>query len=74
MDNRSIATFIETSKSLMNSVIIVCLVKVQAKKNASTLNTLTRKGGDQGKEVGIKSSLSRRVIETNGKHMACHFT
>ena len=63
MDNRSIAAFIETNQESILSQY-VCPVKVRAKKNASTLNILTRQGGDLGKEVGIKSSFSRRVIKS----------
>ena len=58
----------------MNSGIICSSRKgaeAEVKKNLPTLNMLQEKGPDQGKEVGLKSSFSLRVIETTGKHVAC---
>ena len=39
MDNRSIAAFIETNRTRMNSVIICLPSKVRAKKNAKRNDT-----------------------------------
>ena len=36
MNNRSIAAFIKTNRTRMNSVTIFCPVKVRAKKNAKS--------------------------------------
>ena len=58
MDNRSIAAFIETKRTKMNSVII-CLPSKGAgrEKRTSTKYTTEKKWTDQGKEVGVKRSF-----------------
>ena len=70
MDNRSIAAFFKQTKQEW-ILLYVRPEKVRGKKNVPTLNILQEKGADQGKEVGVKSTFSLRVIETTGKHVAC---
>ena len=57
MDNRSIAAFIETNGTRMNSVNMFCSVKAQAKKNAPTLNILQEKVGGSGEGGGSQKKL-----------------
>ena len=57
MDNRSIAAFIETKRTKMNSVIICLPSKGAGRENAPALNILQKKWTDQGKEVGVKRSF-----------------
>ena len=60
MDNRSMAAFIETNKTRMNSIIICSPSKgAGQEKRANTKYILReKKRADQGKEVRVKTSFS----------------
>ena len=70
MDNRSIAAFIETNKTRMKSVIICLPSKGSGQEKRIRYKDYKKKegGADQGKEVGVKTSLSleqsRRMAST----------
>ena len=58
MDNRSIAAFIETKRTKMNSVMIRLPSKGAGReKRTSTNYILQKQWTDQGKEVGVKRSF-----------------
>ena len=58
MDNRSIAAFIETKRTKMNSVMIRLPSKGAGReKRTSTKYILQKKWMDQWKEVGVQRSF-----------------
>ena len=73
MDNRSIAAFIETKRTKMNSVIICLPSKGAGREKRTSTKYTTEKVDGAGEGGGSQKKLQLRAVETNGKHMAYEF-